>query len=86
MLVGGFAHEPSPTMQVVLPGTTGCLDDFATMSSLLILMSLLVAGEVEDNGKRAFSAARLVCSSPSILVSLSIINLSPASSFIPGSL
>jgi hypothetical protein len=83
--VGGLAQEASPTTDV-LPGIMTAVDVLTGASSPPMLVSLLVAGDVEDNEERAAWPARLDCSSPSMRLSLSMISLSPASSLMPGSL
>lgn len=50
MLVGGFAHDASPAIEV-LPDIAAIVDALAAASSLPTFVSLLVAGDVEDNGK-----------------------------------
>jgi hypothetical protein len=48
ILAGGLTQDPSPTADN-LPGTGNPPDALANVSSLPRLVSLLVAGEVEDN-------------------------------------
>lgn len=51
MLVGGFAQEPIPTIDV-RPRVAGTrVFALAVISSLPMLVSLLVAGDVEATGK-----------------------------------
>jgi hypothetical protein len=49
MLVGGFAQEPSPTIEVVFLGTERVFEDLAAASSLPRFVSLLVVGDVEES-------------------------------------
>lgn len=83
--MGGLAQEASPTTDV-FPDMTATLDVLTGVSSPPMLVSLLVAGDVEGNEQCAAWLARLDCKSPSIRLSLSMISLSPASSLMLGSL
>ncbi|GAA5230996.1 hypothetical protein GCM10025794_34380 [Massilia kyonggiensis] len=50
MLVGGFTQDPRPATEV-LPDMAAIVDALATASSLPAFVSLLVVGDVEDNGR-----------------------------------
>lgn len=66
MLAGGFTQDPSPTDDS-RPWASDALDVLVNMSSLPMLVSLLVAGEVVDKAKCAW-AGRFECSKLSIRV------------------
>lgn len=86
ILAGGFTQDPRPTADS-RPWTGKPLGVRVNISSLPMLVSLLVAGEVVDKAKAECGwAGRFECSKLSIRVNWSSISLSPASSLIPGSL
>lgn len=76
MLCGGFAQDPKPTADIL----GGIL---MVVSSRLV--SLLVAGDVDDRANWGLCPWRFECSRPSMRVNCSSMSLSPASSLMPGS-
>jgi len=79
MFDGWLVHVPMPLMGWTMP-KWGIVPELRARKSSLVV--LLAAGECED---RENPLVMLVCKSPSMRFRCSRINLSPASSLMPGS-
>lgn len=83
MFVGAL-HVPTPIAGIIVTKLFAAL--CMSISSVLIVVAPLTEGDPVDSARFDVCPIKLDCRRPSILVNLSRINLSPASSLIPGSL